>query len=244
MNFKEIDRLLKKIEKLSEEDKEKDEFLMDLEKKAEDNHIDLEELRKLEEISYDEDNQRRNFVARILIKSSSKEGEKILQRLAQDKDLWVRIEACDSLYNKESLTTYELLKDIAKEDTNGMVRGYAISSLGDVAVALCEQNDLIEFLEKRLLKEKVEFTKMYIYTVLYNLGRKKYLTDLLSMLNTKRYKNRCEVIERLSEIVNDSNKETIYMALLEHKKVEKTWVVVYRIDRLMEEINCIDGSMK
>ena len=240
----EIDRLLKKIEKLSEEDKEKDEFLMDLEKKAEDNHIDLEELRKLEEISYDEDNQRRNLVARILIKSSSKEGEKILQRLAQDKDLWVRIEACDSLYNKESFTTYELLKDIAKEDTNGMVRGYAISSLGDVAVALCEQNDLIEFLEKRLLKEKVEFTKMYIYTVLYNLGRKKYLTDLLSMLNTKSYKNRCEVIERLSEIVNDSNKETIYMALLEHKKVEKTWVVVYRIDRLMEEINCTDGSMK
>lgn len=170
--------------------------------------------------------------------TSSKEGEKILQRLAHDKDLWVRIEACDSLYNKESFATYELLKHIAKKDTNGMVRGYAISSLGDVAVALHQQNDVIEFLEKRLLKETVEFTKMYIYTVLYNLGKKKYLTDLLSMLNTKRYKNRCEVIDRLIEVVNDSNKETIYTALLEHKKVEKTWVVVYRIDRLMDEIKC------
>ena len=68
--------------------------------------------------------------------------------------------------------------------------------------------------------------------------KKKYLTDLLSMLNTKRYKNRCEVIDRLIEVINDSNKETIYTALLEHKKIEKTWVVVYRIDRLMEEIKC------
>lgn len=234
----EIDKLLEEIEKLSEENQKKDEFLMDLEKKAENNGIDSKELHKLEEISYDKDSDRRNLVARILMNTSSKEGEKILQRLAHDKDLWVRIEACDSLYNKESFATYELLKHIAKKDTNGMVRGYAISSLGDVAVALHQQNDVIEFLEKRLLKETVEFTKMYIYTVLYNLGKKKYLTDLLSMLNTKRYKNRCEVIDRLIEVINDSNKETIYTALLEHKKIEKTWVVVYRIDRLMEEIKC------
>lgn len=234
----EIDKLLEEIEKLSEENQKKDEFLMDLEKKAENNGIDLEELRKLEEISYDEDSDCRNLVARILMNISSKEGEKILQRLAQDKDLWVRIEACDSLYNKKSFATYELLKHIAKKDANGMVRGYAISSLGDVAVKIHQQNDVIEFLEKRLLKETVEFTKMYIYTVLYNLGKKKYLTDLLSMLNTKRYKNRCEVIDRLIEVINDSNKETIYTALLEHKKIEKTWVVVYRIDRLMEEIKC------
>lgn len=234
----EIDKLLEEIEKLSEENQKKDEFLMDLEKKAENNGIDSKELHKLEEISYDKDSDRRNLVARILMNTSSKEGEKILQRLAKDKDLWVRIEACDSLYNKESFATYELLKHIAKKDTNGMVRGYAISSLGDVAVALHQQNDVIEFLEKRLLKETVEFTKMYIYTVLYNLGKKKYLTDLLSMLNTKRYKNRCEVIDRLIEVINDSNKETIYTALLEHKKIEKTWVVVYRIDRLMEEIKC------
>lgn len=39
------------------------------------------------------------------------------------------------------------------------MRGYAISSLGDVAVEINRQNDLIDFLESRLLSEKVEFAK-------------------------------------------------------------------------------------
>ena len=54
------------------------------------NGIDSKELHKLEEISYDKDSDRRNLVARILMNTSSKEGEKILQRLAHDKDVYKR----------------------------------------------------------------------------------------------------------------------------------------------------------
>lgn len=352
--------------------KEKDKMLRYLEEKSYEEDLDEKDFGILNQLSYDKDVYIRAVVAAVLVESKDDKGEEILLRLTKDHDWLVRADACDSLCISKSPTTYQLLKKIAREDTSsivrgyaiislkdiairihkeketieflksrltnekaeftriniyselyclgqkeyltnllemanskryknrsavvssmeeivnvknkdiiynallqhreketawsviceidklleeieklseenqkkdeflmdGMVRGYAISSLGDVAVALHQQNDVIEFLEKRLLKETVEFTKMYIYTVLYNLGKKKYLTDLLSMLNTKRYKNRCEVIDRLIEVINDSNKETIYTALLEHKKIEKTWVVVYRIDRLMEEIKC------
>ena len=60
-------------------------------------------------------------------------------------------------------------KKIAKKDTSGYVRGYAIISLGDMAVKIHKENELIKFLEEMLMHEKTEFTKINIYTVLYNL---------------------------------------------------------------------------
>lgn len=117
-----------------------------------------------------------------------------------------------------------------------MVRGYAIASLGDVAIEINQQHDLIEFLKCRLLNEKVEFARIYIFSVLYSLGIEEYLANLLSMLNSKRYQNRQTVVENLSEIVNDSNKEVIRTTLIEHKKIETKCSVISEINEVLEQI--------
>lgn len=211
-------------------------FLNDLQEKSDEEGIDEKELCKLKDISFGESGNNRGLVARILVNSKSKEGEKILQRLARDRDLFVRMEACDSLCIGKSLNTYELLKKISEKDKNGLVRGYAISSLGDVAIVLNRQKDLTEFLEDILLKEKVEFVQINIYTVLYNLGKEEYLKNLLLVLNTKRYQNRCAVARCLSEILNDSNREVIIGALLKQKEIDKSQEVISVIEEELEEI--------
>ena len=181
-------------------------FLIDLKEKSDEKGIDEKDFCRLKEISVEGSCNNRGLAARVLVNSNLKEGEKILQRLAHDNDLFVRMEACDSLCNGKSLKTYKLLKNIGEKDTSGLVRGYAIASLGDVAIEINQQHDLIEFLKRRMLNEKVEFARIYIFSVLYSLGIEEYLANLLSMLNSKRYQNRQTVVENLSEIVNDSNK--------------------------------------
>lgn len=72
-------------------------------------------------------------VAETLVESSDEKGEQILLRLTKDHDWLVRTDACDSLCISESVDTYNLLKEIAKKDTSGLVRGYAILSLENIA---------------------------------------------------------------------------------------------------------------
>lgn len=136
----------------------------------------------------------------------------------------------------ESVETYNLLKNIARKDRSGYVRGYAIMSLGDIASRIYMENELIPFLEDKLINEKVQFTKISIYTVLYSLGRKEYLNNLLSMINSKKYQNRHSVVNSLYEIVNDSNKEEIITALSEHREIETARSVIYKINEVIEEI--------
>ena len=75
------------------------------------------------------------------------------------------------------------------------MRGYAILSLENIANRINRENELIEFLEERIIKEKVQFTRINTYTALYKLGREKYLKNLLSMFNSKKYENRHSVVD-------------------------------------------------
>ncbi len=136
----------------------------------------------------------------------------------------------------KSVSAYEMLKNIAEKDRIGMVRGYAILSLGYIAVRIHKQSDLTKFLKNRLKTDKVEFTKTNIYTVLYSLGNRDYLACLLAAINSKGYHNRCEVVNSLSEVINDDNKEVILTALLERKKIETAGTVISKIDEVIEEI--------
>ena len=161
-------------------------------------------------------------------------------RLTNDKEWLVRADACDSLCISESVTTYNLLKKIAKKDTSGYVRGYAILSLGDIADKINKEDELLEYLEDRLKHEKVQFTKIDIYAVLYNLGRKEYFDNLVSMLNSKKYLNRGSVVNILNYIANEDNRDMIIKVLLEHKKKETAMSVVYTINDVIKEIEEMD----
>ena len=220
--------------------KEKIKVLARLDDKAYEEEFDEDDYSILKELSYDKELTIRALVARILVDSSDEKGEEILLRLTNDKEWLVRTEACDSLGISESVTTYNILKKIAKKDTSGYVRGYAIFSLRDIAVKIHKENELIEYLEDRLKHEKVQFTKINICTVLYNLGRKEYFGKLLSMINSKKYTNRGAVVNCLKYIANESNRDMIINVLLEHKKKETAMSVIYTINDAIKEIEEMD----
>ena len=129
-----------------------------------------------------------------------------------------------------------MLKEIAQKDRNSTVRGYAILSLGDIAVKINRENETIHFLENRRINEKVVFTRIDILAVLYNLGITEHLNNILDLINTPDYQNRCIVIDYLHDIVNNENKDIILKAMLEQKKIEKSRAVVSIIDEALEDI--------
>ena len=216
--------------------KEKYDLLESLESKIYERGLDENEFYILDELSLNEASDIRVKIAEILINTDNEKGEQILLRLVQDQDSLVRAEACDSLCISKSVSTYEMLKNIAEKDRIGMVRGYAILSLGDIAIRINKQNDLTKFLKHRLENDKVEFTQINIYTVLYSLGNRDYLANLLAAINSKGYHNRCEVIDNLSEVINDDNKEVILTALLERRRIETTGAVISKINEVIERI--------
>ena len=222
--------------------KEKISLLLDLEEKSYEEELDERDYSILDKLSYDKDVFIRDRVAEILVESSDEKGEEILLRLTNDNDWLVRADACDSLCISESVTTYNLLKKMAKKDTSGYVRGYAILSLGDIADKINKEDELLEYLEDRLKHEKVQFTKINIYAVLYNLGRKEYFDNLVSMLNSKKYLNRGSVVNILNYIANEDNRDMIIKVLLEHKKKETAMSVVYTINDVIKEIEEMDDE--
>ena len=95
--------------------KEKIKVLARLDDKAYEEEFDEDDYSILKELSYDKELTIRALVARILVDSSDEKGEEILLRLTNDKEWLVRTEACDSLGISESVTTYNILKKIAKK---------------------------------------------------------------------------------------------------------------------------------
>ena len=220
--------------------REKEKILRQIEEKSYEEELDENDYSILNKLSYDKEVFIRDLVAVILVESSDEKGEEILLRLTNDKEWLVRADACDSLCISESVTTYNLLKKIAKKDTSGYVRGYAILSLGDIADKINKEDELLEYLEDRLKHEKVQFTKIDIYAVLYNLGRKEYFDNLVSMLNSKKYLNRGSVVNILNYIANEDNRDMIIKVLLENMKKETAMSVVYTINDVIKEIEEMD----
>jgi len=195
-----------------------------------------EELKWLEDFSIHKEEAIRARVAVILASFTEKTGENILINLTRDKDFLVRVEACDSLSHSESLSTYKILKRVASQDKNGMVRGYAISSFSEISKTLNRNIETSRFMMQRLEKEKVIFVRINIYKVLYDMGERQYLRCLLRSINTKVYRNRCAVVNLLAELLDNSNKQEIKNAIEERKNIEKTRAVNSTINDLLNRI--------
>lgn len=194
------------------------------------------ELTQLELFSKHEKEEIRSRVGILLANFTEERGEKILINLTKDKDSLVRAEACDSLSQSQSFGTYELLKKIATQDDDSMVRGYAISSLSKIALAINKKVEVTAFLTRRLAEERIEFTRINIYKVLYDMGEKKYLNCLIENLNDKIYQNRCAVVNLLGEIVDEYNYQPILEALEKRKEIEDTIAVNSTINKLLEKV--------
>ena len=73
----------------------------------------------------------------------------------------------------------------------------------------------------RIKKEKSTWVRINCYTALYQLGETKYLQFLFVELDNRYYRNRCLVVNSLSNIVDDRNKKPIQKKLKERLQKEK-----------------------
>ena len=83
------------------------------------------------------------------------------------------------LSNSHSLEVYEAFQRELLQKTVGMVRGYAIVALGDVAVEINKEKEATKFLKNLLKREKTDFAIIDIWAVLYCLGEERWLSYLL-----------------------------------------------------------------
>lgn len=164
-------------------------------------------LKKLVSFSNDGNSLIRSMVADTLIHFHAYKIDELLYHLAKDSNSMVRASACDSLSASNSKTTINFLKKKMANDKSHVVRAYAVLALGDVCKkeygSSSRDKDLLAFLERNLEREKQTGTKISYYKVLYMLGEKQYLNDLIKEFDNPHYLNRCAAVYSLIDIVDD-----------------------------------------
>ena len=199
--------------------------------------LDDKDIAALKRLAQHQDSGVRYDVAEILVNADAAQAEDILVPMLNDKDYLVRLNACDSLCISANPQVIELLKEIIARDKAGLVRFYAVLTIGDIALNInANRQELLEFLEQRLLCEKNMHTKIAFFRTMFLLGKEQYLQHLIEQLKTKNYRNRCATVKSLADIVNNSNKAEIVAALEELQKVEETVAVHSSLEQVLGDL--------
>lgn len=179
-------------------------------------------IEKLQYIVSYGDKFERTELAQELVHYPVSIAEPVLLQLLQDEDELVRVNACDSLCISNSLDTRNLLLKIAKHGRY-LSRGYAILSAANITVRNgFDAYDMRSFLHKRLKQERSTWVQVSIYTALYQLGEKKYIENLIALLDNRFYQIRCAVVHSLEDIFQEGNTDSIKDALRKRLVIEKS----------------------
>jgi len=136
--------------------------------------------------------------------------------LLDDKDEVVRVDAieCVALLGGKSASKY-LIRLIS--DRSELVRAYAGTVLGEIG-----GKSYAKTMEKRLEQERGGLAKLGLLEGLFLLGQKERLSEILKLINSKRYHVRCSVANTLPSLVNKDNKKIIAESLINAFKREAT----------------------
>jgi len=85
-------------------------------------------------------------------------------------------------------------------------------------------------------KEKVKWVKNNFYSALIMLGDETYLKTLMKGLDSRLYRNRCSVVNLLSDLLNENNKAEIESALTQRLNVEASLAVRSGIEKAIKDI--------
>lgn len=158
--------------------------------------------------------------AEALALSDSPEAEAILLRMLNDRDDMVRVNACDSLGTSGTQRAIETLKKHTMPHMPKLERGYAVISMADISVRFGSREETAAFLQASLETEMDIWVRNNYYRSLYLLGKKEYLPILLGSLEDENYQNRCETVNLLSDMADDSSREMIREAFIERLRKE------------------------
>jgi len=191
----------------------------------------------LKDLSEHHESEVRYFVAEALIGIKHPQAEGILIALLSDKNYLVRTNACDSLCTSRNSQTIEFLKKVIVKDKSGLVRHYAVLSIGDIAVSIkIDRQELLRFLERRLEREKNVHTQNAFFRTMFMLGDYDKLHCMLNQLSNTRYQNRIVAIKNLGEIAGRENKDKIVAELEKLNKIEKTYAVKSVLQETLDKL--------
>lgn len=178
----------------------------------------------------------KSLVAEVLANCKDVISKDILLKLLCDKNSLVRTEAADSLSEYPYNDVVKQLRITAKSDDNYIVRGYALLSMTLASITLkIDSVKILEFLHQRCKNEKSVFCKLNCYHALYIMGETDRLGDILSILKSKNYRNRCAVINTLYDVVNKSNRLLIVQKLKNQLLKERSGAVTSEINNFLKD---------
>ncbi|NPV90752.1 MAG: HEAT repeat domain-containing protein [Firmicutes bacterium] len=147
----------------------------------------------------EEDPEYRYYAIEALGEFSGEDAENAVIERLNDNDELIRIEAIQALGYIDSKRSIPFIQELLN-DKKELVRSYAAAILGGLG-----GKDLIPVLEKGLREEKRNAARIGYYEGLYLLGQSQYLKDLIKMLKTKSYKNRCAAANILVAVADKYN---------------------------------------
>lgn len=197
--------------------------------------INLSDTEILINLSHHDDSEIRAYVAELLALANDIEAERTLITLSNDEDELVRVNACDSLSTFATTSSYEQLLKCILNDQSLLVKKYAILSLIDIMNYVnVDRNELNMLFGNLTQKDDISISASG-FKGLYMMGDKEHLYDIINLLTTEDYRDRCTVINILEDIMENDNQKLIFSALIKLRKTEKSEAVNSIIDKVISE---------
>lgn len=168
----------------------------------------------------------RSRCAYMLGKFRTEDSFELLIHLCSDSDSFVRTEAYDSLSLFPDERAESLLYKAILSEPDQLARGYAVLSWSDIVYCLHEKyDDDIKFLLDFLKTEKTEMCRIDCWYGLYRFGCGQALSEILGFLKSEDYRIRCSVVNLLSDVIREEDKDIVMSAVEELLKTEETIAV-------------------
>ena len=108
-----------------------------------------------------------------------------------------------------------------------------------------DRNELSRLFEDLTQKDDISITASG-FKGLYMMGDKEHLNNIINLLITEDYRDRCTVVNILEDIPENDNRDLILSALTKLRKTEKSDAVNSIIDKVISESqkDCIIGDIK
>lgn len=194
----------------------------------------------LSRLSYDASAAVRGMTAAQLAALDGTAANRILLRLAKDKNVQVRIEAYDSLGAYGTAETFQFLQNAIGTERDALARSYAILSCGDVFFQLPEmqtQRDAFHtFLKAQLSAERQPHCVLACCSILIQLGDQGEFSRLLSFLSARDYHIRCTALAHLEDLPSSDDREAICRAVAHVAAYDPSLAVRDRAQRLLAQL--------
>ena len=118
-------------------------------------------------------------------------------------------------------------------DKSNLVKTYALLSLADIAgQAKCDTEELKQ-LFIRFSSDKNVSVSAACFRGMYILGNKDCLKNLLNLISSENYQDRCMVVNMLGDILSNENNSQIISELKRIRQTESSKAVISTIDSII-----------